>query len=161
MADDTQPVPDNFIALEFADGEYLFRLPVAQIVELQEKCGAGVAAVFSRLMMGRYRGPGGDILFNPLEAIFKLEDIRDTIRLGLIGGGEGTVDGQPVKVDPIKAKRLVQDYVDSRPLLETWRIASAVLAAFVVGYTPPDTQKKSPAKQAKTKNRTTAQDGST
>lgn len=159
MADDTQPVPDNHILLQFADGEYMFRLAVREVVELQEKCGAGVAAVFSRLMMGRYKGPNGDILFNPLEAVFKLEDIRETIRLGLIGGGTGMVNGETINVDPTKAMRLVRDYVDTRPLLETWRIASAVLSAFVVGYTPPDAQKKSPAKRAAT-SQTTGQGGS-
>lgn len=160
MSDDRQPVPDNFIELQFADGDYLFRLPIAQVVELQEKCDAGVGAIFARLMAGRYKDTNGDIVLNPLEAQFKAQDVRDTIRLGLIGGGKGTVDGQQVAVDPTKARRLVADYVDTRPLLETWRIASAVLAAFVVGYSPPDAQKKTPAQEPVRGDGTTTQAGS-
>lgn len=159
MSDEAQPVPDNFITLDFGDGEYDFRLPIGGVIELQEKGDAGIAEIFARLMAGRYRDGNGDILFNPLEARFKVQDVRDTIRLGLIGGNSGLVDGKQITVNPAKALQLVRDYVDTRPLLENWRIASAVVAAFVVGYTPPGAQKKSPA--AEPPAQTAGQDGST
>lgn len=147
MSDDDEklPVPENHLLLDFADGEYLFKLPVEQVAELQTKCDAGIGTIFSRLMAGRYRDPrDGGIVLNALEAQFKYEDITETIRLALIGGGQGTVDGKQVQVDPRMALQLVRNYVHPRPLLETWKIASAVLSAFVVGYADPAAQKKSP-----------------
>lgn len=140
-------VPDNFIVLEWADGEYQFRLPVGQIAELQTKCGdVGVGKIYARLMAGRYMDRAGDIVLNPMEADFRYEDVVEVIRLGLIGGGRGTVDGKSVEVTPTKALQLVRDYVHSRPLLENWRVSSAVLSAFLIGYTDPDApaQKKTP-----------------
>lgn len=137
MPDDTpDAVPDNHIFLDFADGEYEFRLPIAQVAELQEKCGnVGIGAIFSRLMAGRYRNPTtGEVVLNPVEAMFKYEDVCEVIRLGLIGGNRGVVDGKEIEVNPVKARDLVKNYVHTRPLMESWRIASAILSAFIIGY---------------------------
>lgn len=153
-----QPVPANQITLDFADGEYDFRLPVAQIAELQTKCGdTGIGAIFARLMKGRYRDQRGEIIFNPIEAQFKYEDVTETIRLALIGGGGGVVNGERVKVGPTEALKLIQNYVYTRPLLEGWKIAAAILSAFIVGF-EDKAQKKS---RSGTKRAATAKDGST
>ena len=149
-SDGALAVPDNYIVLDFADGEYEFRLTVGGIAELQTKCGAGVGRIFARLHADRFQERGtpgrpGDIVLNPLQAEFQLEDIHETIRLGLIGGGRGIVAGQEVAVSPAKALQLMRDYVHPRPLLENWKVASCVLSAFLIGYTDPDkAQKKSP-----------------
>jgi hypothetical protein len=144
MTTEQASVPANFLVLDFADGEYTFRLTVEHMAELQEKCGhVGIGEIYARLMAGRYRDNGGRIVLNPLEAKFKYEDIAETIRLALIGGGGGTVNGDSVEVTPTKALALVRGYVHPRPLLETWMIASAVLSAFVMGYDDPTAQKKS------------------
>jgi hypothetical protein len=95
MTDDKQAQPDNFIVLPFADGEYKFALPVGQIAELQAKCDAGIGLILARVMAGRYRDTrSGENVLNILEARFKHEDVRETIRLALIGGNEGLVDGR-------------------------------------------------------------------
>lgn len=146
MADPAEFTP-NFIWLDFADGEYLFRLPIGMIAELQTKCDAGVGLIFQRLMKGRYPDDG-QVIFNPLEAIFKYQDITETIRLGLIGGGEALVDGKKVKVSPADAIRLIRTYVEPRPLLENWSIAAAIAIACMVGYHDPKTEKKSPAPES-------------
>lgn len=143
MADPAEFEP-NEITLDFADGEYRFRLLLPQLAELQSKCDAGVGLIFSRLMKGRYRD-GDDIVFNPLEAIFKYQDITETIRLGLIGGGMGMVDGKQVKVGPGDALRLMRTYVEPRPLLDNWSIAAAVAMASMIGYSDPKAEKKSPS----------------
>lgn len=138
------PVPDNYLILDFADGEYTFRLGVGQVAELQEKCGGvGIGEIYARLMAGRYRDRDGAIVLNPLEARFKYEDVVETIRLALVGGGTGTTNEETVKVDAVKALSLVRRYVHPRPLLETWPVASAILSAFIVGYDAPTAQKKS------------------
>lgn len=77
-------------AYPFADGIYAFRLGIGQLVELQEKCKAGPPEVYTRL--GQIPGR------------WMVEDVRETIRLGLIGAD----------VKPEKALSLVTRYVDER-----------------------------------------------
>lgn len=136
------PVPANEISLEWGDGEYLFRLPVGQIGELQTKCDAGIGKIYARLWAGRFVNRDGSVGFNPLEAQFKYEDVVEVIRLGLIGGNHGMVDGNPIEVSPTKAQQLVRHYVHPRPMMENWSVAAAVLSAFIMGYSDPDDVKK-------------------
>lgn len=149
MSDEVLQVPDNFIVLEWADGEYEFRLPVGQLAELQTKCAAGIGKVYARLMAGRYVDQRTqEIVLNPLQAELHYEDITEVIRLGLIGGKRGIVDGKQIEVTPTKAQQLIRDYVHTRPLLENWKVASAVVNAFMIGFTDPATaQKKSPPRK--------------
>jgi hypothetical protein len=93
------------LSFDWADGHHAFRLAIAQLRELQDKTGVGPAALFDRLASRQW----------------KVDDLRETIRLGLIGGG----------MDPFDALVLVKRYVDDRPLMENvlpaWRILSAAL----------------------------------
>jgi hypothetical protein len=98
---------DAAITLDWADGTYAFRLPWGQLAELQEKTGCGPQFLLSRLVAGSW----------------KVEDLRETIRLGLIGGG----------AEPLKALDLVRRYVEQRPLLESVMPARAILTAALVG----------------------------
>lgn len=108
------------VELKWADGEHKFNMAKLRcVLELEEKCGVGVAEVFKRIQDGRWR-------FN---------DLRETLRLGLIGGG----------TTPDKALALVQRYVDDRPWAESILPAQAVLMAAMVGI-PGDT----PIKKAET-----------
>lgn len=158
MADPADYLPAE-ITLDFGDGEYRFRLPLKEIAELQTKCDAGIGLIYSRLMRGRYMD-GGDVVLNPLEAIFKVQDITETIRLGLIGGASGLVNGEPVKVTPEKALALCRQYVEGRPLLDIWKIAAAIMNVCLIGYVDPaGTQKKT--RQSATKASAKAKDGST
>jgi hypothetical protein len=154
-------VPQNRITLEWADGEYEFRLPVGQLAELQTKCDAGVGKIFARLHAGRYvERSTGDVVLNPLQAEFRYEDVVEVIRLGLIGGNKGLVDGQTIEVPPTKAMQLVRDYVHTRPLLENWKVASAILSAFLIGYVDPDEVEAAEKKRAEAPAET-AKGGST
>lgn len=124
------------IDLEFADGSYTFRLGLAQVAILQDKCGCGIGALYARLMRGRYLMEDVSIGLTT-EAEFRAEDVVEVIRQGLIGGGKGEVDGTPVLVSTITANKLVAGYVfPERPLKEGWNVAVAVLMACVEGYTP-------------------------
>lgn len=116
----------NEVTLEFADGEYLFKLKLPQLAELQEKCNAGIGAIYTRVLLGEYRA----------------EDLFESIRLGLLGGGTGVVNEQPVKVTDIIARRLVQRYCEPRPLDELHKHALAILSACVIGYSPPKEEGK-------------------
>lgn len=125
----------NFIDLEFADGEYRFALPLAQIDELQRKCGAGIGAIFSRVLKGASRH-GNDIILAPGQAEFYAGDLIETVRQGLIGGKRGTVDGTEIEVNPSVVKRLLDAYVMDQPLSRAWELAVAILGAVIVGYEP-------------------------
>ena len=105
----------------FGDGEHLFRLPLKQIAELQEKCGGlphgAIGAVFERVETGQYA----------------VADLVETIRLGLIGGG----------MDPAGAYNLVHRYAippkqadGEHSLQQLWTVARAVLHSCIVGFEP-------------------------
>lgn len=97
------------ILLPFADGVYAFALIWGQLQELQEKTDAGPLELYNRVLGGTWR----------------YADVRETIRLALLGGGEGWVgadlgdDGQPtenalpIKVTDVIANKLVRRYVDT------------------------------------------------
>jgi hypothetical protein len=128
--------PATEIDLVFADGEYTFALRLPQLAELQSKRGAGVFAIYARVRKGRYAAEGVEFGL-PGQGEAFAEDLYETIRLGLIGGGKGVVDEQPVKVDAVTAKRLLDNYVIPAPLTEAWNLAAAILGAKIVGFTPP------------------------
>ena len=129
------------LQLEFGDGQYLFKMTVHGLKEVQEKCGAGIGAVWSRLAASRLNHIGVDA-GHPEDARFRIEDIIEPIRQGLIGGGQGEVDGVPVKVTPMTANRLVDLYVINRPLQEGWAIAYAIMGRLVEGAPSPELDKK-------------------
>lgn len=145
------------ITLAFGDGVYTFRLGLAQIAEIQTKCGAGIGAIYARLLKGRYILEGENKGFAG-EAAYQLADIVETVRQGLIGGGGGEVDGAPVTVNPAVANRLVEAYVLNRPLAESWTLATVIMGALVEGYTPP---KEPPAPAAGTEAETPTKGRST
>jgi hypothetical protein len=124
------------IELEFADGSYLFALKLPQIVELQRVCGAGIFAIYGRVLKGRYVMAGKEF-GAPHEAEAFLHDIYETIRQGLIGGGKGRVNGEDVAVSPGRAKELLETYVHPQPLKDAWSIAATILSAKIEGYEPP------------------------
>lgn len=98
---------DARIEFDWADGTYSFRLAWGQLGELQEKCDAGPYVVLQRLHSGAWR----------------IEDITNIIRLGLIGGG----------LQPSAALKLVRAYVEDRPPMENLIPAQVVLSAALMG----------------------------
>lgn len=102
------------ITLDWADGSHQFRLAWGGLVSLQEACDAGPMVILGRLQSGNWR----------------MADIRETIRLGLIGGG----------ATPEKALALVRDYVEARPPIESIQLAQGILATAVIGAPEEDEQ---------------------
>jgi len=98
---------DASISFDWADGHHTFRLPIGQLRELQEKTGVGPLRLFQRLMDGSWM----------------IDDAREVLRLGLIGGG----------ARPDEALRLVRQYVDARPMMESQSPAMLVLGAALHG----------------------------
>ena len=95
------------ITLTFGDGDYEFALRWGELAELQERCDSGPYVVLQRLGSGAWR----------------VEDLSNIVRLGLIGGG----------MKPEDALKKVRFYVEHRPPMETVPLAYAVLQAALLG----------------------------
>lgn len=98
---------DARVTFAWADGDYSFRLGWGELAELQEHCNAGPYVVLNRLHVGEWR----------------IEDIGEVIRLGLIGGG----------TEPAKALTLTRRYVEGRPPFENHKFAVVILQAGLLG----------------------------
>lgn len=119
--------------LSWADGKYTFKLGWGELSLLQEATDCGPLFLLERLA-GRH---------------WRVGDISNTIRLGLIGGG----------TEPGRALKLVEDYVQSRPPLENAQLAYAILGAGVQGA-PDEPLKKRPGRaKAKASNSQNAESG--
>ncbi|GLT02724.1 hypothetical protein GCM10007897_41460 [Sphingobium jiangsuense] len=133
------------IALPFADGKYLFRLPIKRICEIEEKAGP-IDLVKHRLVHGGWG----------------IHDVVETIRQGLIGGGKGEVNGAPVEVGALRADSLIENYVDGHALAEHHITAKAIIAALFIGYAPAqEAKKKAPVKRRGRKGSTGASSSTT
>lgn len=107
--------------LDWADGSYAFRLGWGELIELQEKCNAGPFVVLERLTLRSWR----------------MEDISQVIRLGLMGGG----------LAPDRALKLTRDYVEARPPMENVMLARGILLAGLQGA--PDEKPGEPKRRGK------------
>lgn len=98
---------DARIELDFGDGTYSFRLGWGELATLQEECDAGPYMILHRLHSHQWR----------------VQDIANVIRLGLVGGG----------MPPADALKKIRQYVERRPPLENHPIAIAVISAGLLG----------------------------
>lgn len=108
---------DGSVTIAWADGEHTFRLGIKQLEELQEKCNAGPPLVMARLSA----------------RMWFLHDVRETLRLGLVGGG----------MEPEKARLLVNRYAADGHLMKAALVAYTVITTALVG--PADEPGKSAA----------------
>ena len=134
---------DTAIELDFADGRYNFWLAFPQIIELERNCGRkltdgttqskSVFQIYDELSegigIGRDDGAAKFVGGGTANAL----DIKEVVRLGLIGGNSGIVDGTEKEVGPLTARNLVSDYIEARPLSEGLAVAWMVLNAAIVG----------------------------
>jgi hypothetical protein len=98
------------VAIVWANGENEFCLAkIGLMTALEDKCGVPIAEVFSRLGSGRWG----------------IQDVRETIRLGLMGGG----------MSPNDALKAVKIHVEENPegLAPSVILAYEVLKAVMVG----------------------------
>lgn len=101
-------MPNGRVSLDWGDGEHEFNIAkIKEALELEDNCKCGVAEIFERLKSGKWY----------------VNDIRETLRLGLIGGGK----------EPVKALMLIRRYFDDRPWQESVQTAMIVLMAAMVG----------------------------
>lgn len=93
--------------LTWAGGEHEFALPIELLRALQDKCDAGPAWVLARLGSGQWM----------------VDDVVATIRLGLEGGG----------MDKERARKLVKQHVEDKPLTLSVLTAQAILMLALYG----------------------------
>lgn len=118
---------DASLEFDWADGTYKFRLGLGEIRELQEKTKVGPRRLWMRIRSGEWF----------------VDDLREAIRLGLIGGG----------MEPVNATKLVRRYVDARPLAESVEPSMKILTAMLVGV-PDDPVGKTQAAEDANKTNT-------
>lgn len=136
---------DTAAELDFADGKYRFWLALPHIIELERKTGnKSVFAIYDQLGAGLGLDDASPIYLGGGAAM--ITDIRETIRLGLIGGNHAVVDGEQVEVGPIRARELVDLYTfPNRPIIESLHVAWSVLHAAITGI---DLKKKAEPESA-------------
>lgn len=123
------------ITLDWADGQHKFNVAKLRCyLELEEKCDSGIAEIYQRLLQGKW----------------KFNDIRETLRLGLIGAG----------TDPGRALVLVNRYVDDVPLASNLLHAQAVIMAAIVGVKGDDLEKKATTDRAQAERSSKMDDSS-
>lgn len=139
---------DTAVEIAFGDGEYRFWLPLPQIVELERKTGdTSILEIEQRLSsaIGVNQETGEFVFAGGGHAM--MSDVRETIRLALIGGNQGLVDGEEVEVGPLTAKKLVDAYCyPARPLAEGVVLAWRILHAAIHGVRLDAQKKSEPAK---------------
>jgi hypothetical protein len=91
----------------FGEGYYDFSLPIKQIERLQELTGVGPMPLYNRIRGNEW----------------KVSDLIETIRLGLIGGG----------MAPQEAFQLVSTYVIDQPYVPNVITALEILAVLLYG----------------------------
>lgn len=95
------------IALRWGDGVHDFRLGIAEWQMIDSKCDVGPQELYKRFTLG----------------IWKVAELRETMRCALIGGG----------LKPIEASKLVEQYIDGRPLMESINHAIAIIGVAILG----------------------------
>lgn len=114
----------SYFTREFGDDTYAFALLLGGIRELETKRKTGINDLYLRIVSGHWYA----------------DDLRDVIRIGLIDGGG---------VKPVDALRLIERYVDGRPILESWDLAVTILQKAIVRDEEAPTQKKSESETEK------------
>lgn len=100
------------IEAPFGDGMHRFRLALGQLEELQEKTDCGPEELYHRIALGTW----------------KVQDLIQTIRLGLMGGG----------MDAMTSLALVSRYVDSGSLVSVKPLVQSILGAALLGAPDED-----------------------
>lgn len=124
------------ITLPFGGEDRIFRLGLGQMRNIQEKCDAGLPEIASRLAPMMQLGAAllnaskSERAAHMLRALaggtlgrWKIDDYREPIFQGLIGGG----------MDATLATILVKGYVDEAPPLESCILAFQIAMAALLG----------------------------
>ncbi|QND51531.1 gene transfer agent family protein [Phyllobacterium sp. 628] len=99
----------------FGDGHYDFQFGWPEALEWEEKTGRSLFNAFNAMHRN---------------GLYLIADIKEIIRLALIGGG----------TKPVDALKLVERYVEKRPLSENMSLALMILEAAFFGTDTPEAE---------------------
>lgn len=116
------------ITMKWGDGEYDFNLKLGQIRELQQKTGVGPYKLYERVRSHEWL----------------VDDLRETLRLGLIGGG----------MENVKALQLIENNFDERSKIQQEEPVIRILINWLVGE--KDDEEVGKSKAVEDKNEQTA-----
>jgi len=119
----TTAQPFAIVEADFADGTYKFALTWDLASEWEKTTDRSMYAT---------------LLHAVRTGIVNLNDAREILRLGLIGGG----------MEPVAALRLVRTYVENRPAAENFPLVVRVMDAAFHGKGVPDTDEGKPAENS-------------
>lgn len=101
----------------WAGRERTFRLSLGEIMDLEEALSKqAIGVTFQKLASGQ----------------FSVMDVHETVRIGLIGGGESVIE----------AKRLMGSHFEGQPLTESAGIALDILIGVMTGVEQSDNAEK-------------------
>lgn len=125
------------VLLMFGTERRLFRLSVPLWEKVEKACDAG-PGVIARRLASATGAAGSDVRRIAYGSLgeFRVQDVRAPILQGLIGGGMKAED----------AAALVEEWVDSRPLIDSVPTALAVVLVSIMG--PEDEPLKPPVGDA-------------
>ncbi len=101
---------DGRLETVWGGDERVFRLGIGELLALEDACDVAVFEIYMRICGQRWG----------------VRDVRETLRLGLIGGG----------MEAKRAKRLVDENAGSGKLGEASRLAVVVLGKALIGDEP-------------------------
>nr|WP_319250505.1 gene transfer agent family protein [uncultured Celeribacter sp.] len=134
------------VTLDWADGTYPFALKIGQLEELQEKCAAGPWFIQWALQAALFSDGSG---FQPPKDMSP-SYVRETIRLGLIGGG----------MEAIAALKKVRSYASEGQLTENIQVAYAVISVALQGVKEDDPGKEEGEMEAENQTSPEGESGS-
>lgn len=127
--------PVGTVTISWRNGDDDFCISrIRDVLLLEEKCGCGVYEIAERLSSVMRNAANGQ-----LGGRAYVNDIRETIRIGLMGGGKA----------PEEANKIVASCVDGYPLAHSVLVAQRVVTAYLVGV-PDDPLGKTEAAEAAT-----------
>lgn len=123
------------ITRPFAGRDHAFDVaPLGTIEALERACNAGMGEILSRLQGDTWR-EGDKVAYQPR---FRHADIRETIRLGLMGAG----------MSEPEATALIRDTVDGRPVMPFLVLAVEIVVAYAHGVDDAVKKSEGPAGEA-------------
>jgi hypothetical protein len=141
------------ISLPFGTEERVFRLGIGELRKIEERCNAGAPELMTRLAP-LVRAVQGKLTFSQILAAgmlgsWRIDDVREPILQGLIGGGMGATE----------AGLLVRSELDSKLSIHFAPIAFLILEAAFHGPEedlPDMGERKAPGPKPRRRSRTAA-----
>lgn len=132
---------DTGLTEVFGDGSYRLWLPMPRVVAIERETQTSILALFYNL--GEHLGisMGETVLAGPSPAT--LRECQSVIRNALIGGNDGSVNGEAIAVGDSLGKELVDTYCyPARPAMHDVALAWRILKAAIYGVQLPESSKK-------------------